>query len=819
MSRKWNNPATDINLWWMCLVISVVFTTTFAFCPPDCECGKGSDLPVLIQPFFYPKRHILCNFTDVNFDLTKNLNLVIQTINDSALLDIQVLCHGDSSINWTDTTFLKHAFALRMLNCVIANNDPIRFPLETPLRLLLFKQMRSEDIDQIIFRGLTSLNLFSIVNSDVNKVPALPFAPRLYSVVLTDNEIDNLECDWLGKRHCLSCVIDLSGNEIQSLPRCPTSNSTTSNGLTLMLSRNNITDIGNIGDRHIGNLDLSRNEITELSSFTYQHLIVLNISYNKLQIIKQIYFDGMYLTTLDLSFNQIQTIETSSFSNLHNLKLLLLNGNRLLQFEEVLTPFAVAYAEINLKENRLRYPPLDQSGFQGSPKLKISASNNPFFCDCNMKEFQNISKTPGGVMFVDKDKMRCGQPERLNGQLLLDVDLSDSCPVIESCPPHCECDYQTSSAITTIDCSQQNLSTLQKNMPNGQLSLNLSGNSIEVLEEREYFRRLVLLDLRSNQIHRITRTGLTLLSDVKSLLLQENYISQLPRTIVDVPFKYDTTIYLSDNPLRCTCDLLWFPEWLKKSNSSVSDKANLTCILHSPVQYVIDVTGEQLNCDVRSLPAYLSYVISFSVIILVVIIVVVIVAKYRLTVKVLLYTRLNIQVFGPGPLPGSVENVQKDYDVCISYSEDALKWTKETLLHRLEKIESPPYRVLVPDRDFLAGESILDNVAMAVEKSSSALFVFTQAFANSEMGLFHFHQAYAHMLKEKNIRIIIIMKDKLNTEELSDDLRAYFKTHTYIDINDRLFWDKLLYVLPKPQPIDIKNQTEPVDLTDKANFV
>ncbi|XP_050396906.1 slit homolog 1 protein-like [Patella vulgata] len=818
MSRKWN-PETDIKLWWMCLVISLLFTTTFAFCPSDCECGKGSDLPPLIQPYFYPKRHILCNFTDVNFDLTKNLNLATQTINDSALLDIKVLCHGDSSINWTDAKFLKHAFALQMFNCAIANNGTIQFPLETPLRLLLFKKMRSEDIDQINFRGLTSLNLFTIVNSNLNKVPVLPFAPRLLSMIFTDNKIENLECDWFEQRPCLSCVIDLSDNVIRSLPRCATSNSTMSNGLTLILSRNNITDMGNIGDRHIGNLDLSQNDITELSSFTYRLLIVLNISNNKLKLIKQISFPNMMLMTLDLSFNQIETIETSSFSNLHNLKLLLLNGNRLLQFEEVLTPFAVPYTEINLKGNLLRYPPLEQHGFQGSPKLRISASNNSFFCDCNLKEFQIISKTPGGDIFVDKDKMTCGQPERLTGQLLLDVDLSDSCPVIESCPLYCECDYQTSSAITSINCSQQNLSTLPKNMPNGQLSLNLSGNSIEVLEERGYFRRLVLLDLRSNQIHRITSTGLTLLSDVKSLLLQENYISQLPKTIIDVPFKYDTAIYLFDNPWQCTCHLLWFPEWLKKSNSSVSDKANLTCIQLSPLQHVIDVTGEQLNCDVRSLPAYFNYVISFSFIILVVIVVVVVVAKYRLAVKVLLYRRLHIQMFGPGPLPGGVENIQKDYDVCISYSEDALKWTKETLLHRLEKIENPPYRVLVPDRDFLAGESILDNVAMAIEKSCSSLFVFTQAFANSEMGLFHFHQAYAHMLKERNIRIIIIMKDKLNMEELSDDLKAYFKTHTYIDINDRLFWDKLLYVLPKPQSIDMNNLNEHIEVMDNANLV
>ncbi|ESO86858.1 hypothetical protein LOTGIDRAFT_128428, partial [Lottia gigantea] len=136
-------------------------------------------------------------------------------------------------------------------------------------------------------------------------------------------------------------------------------------------------------------------------------------------------------------------------------------------------------------------------------------------------------------------------------------------------------------------------------------------------------------------------------------------------------------------------------------------------------------------------------------------------------------------------------------DVFIVYDDEDITWIKNVLLKRLEDIEKPYYKTILRDRDFLPGVDEAENVNDAISNSYCTLFIFSNNFLQNELCLYTFHSAYKQMLKEKDIKIVIILKDKIEVDNLNDDLKAYFRQHTYLEVNDKIFWDKLVHALPR----------------------
>lgn len=60
-----------------------------------------------------------------------------------------------------------------------------------------------------------------------------------------------------------------------------------------------------------------------------------------------------------------------------------------------------------------------------------------------------------------------------------------------------------------------------------------------------------------------------------------------------------------------------------------------------------------------------------------------------------------------------------------------------------------------------------------------------------------FHCAYHQSLAEKRHRLIVVKHGDIGpVSELDATIQMYIKTYTYIDTNDRWFWEKIRYALP-----------------------
>ncbi|ESO86549.1 hypothetical protein LOTGIDRAFT_167072 [Lottia gigantea] len=756
------------------------------YCPQSCTCGEGSNLPRIYQPFA-DIRHIYCVWTNDSLNFTEEITMATES-DQSTAYDIHIKCYGDTDIVWTSSDFLQKTFAVRMFNCNIINDGLILFPTDSITKIFVLDTLRPADVDKFQFQGFKSATVFQISYSNLNRIPNLPFMPSLLVLTLEGNNITDLSCDLFYKKICLMCIVELSSNSLTSIPNCPSFSSTRFGSPTYNFGNNKLSDISYIGNLDMTRVDLSYNQISHLPNFTKFNLFNLTVSHNSIKEIKRNSFpSNIMLRYLDLSYNQIETIETAAFSNLLNLKELSLNGNNLIIFDSRHLSPTYYVIDVDLRSNQLEYPPFQDGRLPEPPSyLKIRAAENPYICDCTTNELMTQQSVQ--QIFSDTNLMKCQRPTRLQNQSVVSLNLTDSCPIVRKCPVSCVCDYNRISDITSIVCSNRTLSALPLDLPGGKLNLNLTSNMINILDKRDYFPRIVELDLSYNEISNISSTGLTLLSNILTLDLTNNNITSLPRSITQVPFSSTTQIYVSSNPWLCSCDLLWFAQWLGEKNSSISDKDQLRCNFLSI--NVIDITEDNFKCNVQ-LKTYLYYLI--TILLLIIIFFVFLIIKCRYNAKVLLYTRLRIQYFAP-PI---VSEKLKENDVFIVYDDEDITWMKYVLLKRLEDIEKPGYKTVIKDRDFLPGLDENENVNDAISNSYCTLFIFSDNFLQNEWCLYNFHCAYEHMLKEKDIKIVIILKDKIDVDKLNDDLKAYFKTHTYLEFNDTIFWDKLLYVLPK----------------------
>lgn len=316
--------------------------------------------------------------------------------------------------------------------------------------------------------------------------------------------------------------------------------------------------------------------------------------------------------------------------------------------------------------------------------------------------------------------------------------------------------------------------------------VNLTHNAIEdfkVPEKRNArFNRFKLLDLAYNQIKILTE------KQIKAFASPE-YIH----------------VNIRGNPISCTCndtlDVLTLLQNNKTKKELISQDYgylyDMKCASPSNLQHKTlgTLTVEDLLCPTvepvikyqsAKTPWILLGVLSFLLIVMVVLVI-----KWRLEIRILLFTRLGIK-WGMKCLTGN-----KVYDAFISYNQADYKWVCHTLAPKLEDSgkDGPGFKLCLHQRDFPVGHSIAETIVDTVEKSRHTVLILSQNFLNSEWCMMEFRTAFYQSLKERRKHLIAILLEEIPLDKMDSDLRSYLRTTTYLSVNDRLFWDKLIFAL------------------------
>ena len=137
------------------------------------------------------------------------------------------------------------------------------------------------------------------------------------------------------------------------------------------------------------------------------------------------------------------------------------------------------------------------------------------------------------------------------------------------------------------------------------------------------------------------------------------------------------------------------------------------------------------------------------------------------------------------------QNRNRIFDAFVLYHFDSDDdFVVNSLLPELE--EERDFKLCIHSRDFTPGRDIKDNIEEAIEGSNSAIIVMSQGFVDSMWCKEEFTHCYIENMKDPEFNLFVIMMQPADTLiNISNYMKTFFETKTYLHINDPKLFSKL----------------------------
>ena len=230
------------------------------------------------------------------------------------------------------------------------------------------------------------------------------------------------------------------------------------------------------------------------------------------------------------------------------------------------------------------------------------------------------------------------------------------------------------------------------------------------------------------------------------------------------------------------------------------------------------IHGMEFNCDYLppcppTYPNYLVLGLSVGACVIVVVMVTVYCAKNRKRISAAcldwlfkqygIKLRANTKKTDEPPLP---RNRAFDAFVLYHFDSDDI-YVVDAIIPELE--EGRNFKLHIHSRDFTPGCDIKDNIEEAIEGSNSAIIIMSQGFVDSMWCKEEFTHCYIENMKDAAFNLFVIMMQPADTlDNISNYMKTFFETKTYLDVNDPELFTKLATLLDearKPVNDDVGN--------------
>ncbi|KAK7109545.1 hypothetical protein V1264_013571 [Littorina saxatilis] len=574
-------------------------------------------------------------------------------------------------------------------------------------------------------------------------------------------------------------------------------------------------------------VDLSFNNLTELREDVFNALIELkslNLSHNSIREIQLgVFHKGMKgLKWINLAYNNLTTLEpwpyvlsTSVFVNLsHNMISHLTN-----RMGETLKNEMVGLGVDLTYNNLMTINQTELSSYVGGKTLLamdfyqlflMNVKNNPLVCDCHMNWV--VEATRNSLLSYNSEAQTyftCAAPNSLQGRnlgYLLKHPHLLVCDVTDDCPEGCECLDTPHLRYLAITCppSRHNYTHIPRTLPGrGPLSLNLSRQALSSLEARSGdVIRMRVLDVSNNRVKQVLNSFLDAASNLQVLDLRNNLLTSLPAQLQRLSV---SNLRLSGNPLQCSCDLVWFGNWVKAVADNVTSSFNaesasslgsgfkaksaantpkgvpgmvtLQCFLSNGKKVdVVDTSKWGLDCGSQ---VTLHAIVGGGVALVVVLAAMGMCWRWRYFIRVfadyMLHEWPSCCVDKGEPVKHHVYDmpraeVLEEYDVYISLDEDDEKisvWASTWLLPLLENRGRNPPRVYLPLRQELPGVCKAESRVERIVQSNKVLVILSPGYVNNGWCRHEFDHACRHLQNYNPKNLVIVVMDN------DPDVRRY----------------------------------------------
>ncbi|XP_076101016.1 toll-like receptor 4 [Mytilus galloprovincialis] len=309
-------------------------------------------------------------------------------------------------------------------------------------------------------------------------------------------------------------------------------------------------------------------------------------------------------------------------------------------------------------------------------------------------------------------------------------------------------------------------------------------NLINVLQTNTTILRfcpnIMNLDISNNYILKIKAYSLGQLHNLKQLNLSHNLLETIPEVVttflnlaeLDLSYNQLSTIgknildwidsqhkkhgifklYLNINPFICSCDATEFLRWILTTKVKLDDNGNYSCwvSLSKSSNYTKNVAEDFhhyfVDCNTT---VWIKLGISLLISILSSVLCIALLFNFRW--RIMFFFFRNFRKIAEKGL-----ELQFDYDVYVSYSDDCVSFVKELQ----KKVENEwGFKICFEDRDFIVGEPIATERATSINRCRHIIFLVTPLIVQNEWTRFEIERAKYEKFSKNLQKIVVITRD------------------------------------------------------------
>ncbi|XP_071140565.1 toll-like receptor 3 [Mytilus edulis] len=467
------------------------------------------------------------------------------------------------------------------------------------------------------------------------------------------------------------------------------------------------------------------------------------------------------LEVLDLSDNNIGDIRIKAFQCLPNLNKLLLNRIPMRRIRSNI--FASLPVLYSLQLSKIGFPlrKIDDYAFNSSSLSRLLMDVANFHFDREEFNPQTIFSLSPNLSFLNLDHNFLPKNETKMQHIFL--------PLVR---------------LKHLKMSSANLYILPKNV-------------------FPYLRSLEILTLSSNRLSnwndgsKIFRN----MTSLRYLNLKDNFIKIINKRSFPADVLNSLEVLdLSHNYFVCTCDQLWFTEWIKTTKVKLFSYPTLyNC--RAPPSLDGTLFQKYVNSS-KECPPWNPIYTTVIILLLsatVLAFIFAIVMKCQTNIRNYVYLwRINYKR-RRGYLPLQ-EADDFEYHAFVVYCDADRHWVHQKFLKKLEQDEG--MKLCIHHRDFEIGESITANINNYLEKSWKVVVILSNDFAKSEWCQWEVDVVQERRRRQGRDVFLLIMLKNIDSKHMTNQLRALLDSASSlkypIGVGEELFWTAAVETLRKP---------------------